>query len=151
PVEDLRRVDDDELSRRNKLGKEQEAVAYKKIKQSFRSLLQKHNKLRTGGEESPIPLFHLPIKVLHVDGDETYLDKCNDLYKRLGLHVQSIYLQEKDMAEQIGGLIETYRPQIVVITGHDAYTEKEKNISDLNAYRHSKYFVEAVKKAREIV
>jgi hypothetical protein len=41
-----------------------------------------------------------------------------------------------------------YRPDILVITGHDAYSKHKGGVNDLSAYRHSKHFVETVQKAR---
>jgi spore coat assembly protein len=35
-----------------------------------------------------------------------------------------------------------------VITGHDAYSKSKGKMTDINAYRHSKHFVQTVKEAR---
>ena len=52
------------------------------------------------------------------------------------------------MSQRIGGLIDYYRPDILVITGHDAYSKSKGEKTDINAYRHSKDFVQTVKEAR---
>lgn len=46
-------------------------------------------------------------------------------------------------------VIKEYKPDIVIITGHDAYLRKKSdNINDLKNYKNSGYFVKAVKAAR---
>src|SRR5690606_37730066 len=77
--------------------------------------------------------------------------KCLDLYERLGVSVIGVHCNEKEMHLRIGELIDQYRPDILVITGHDAYSKTKGKKIDLNAYRHSKYFVETVKEARKKV
>ena len=70
--------------------------------------------------------FLLPAKVLHLDGDQTYFKKCIKAYQKLGIHVHGLHVKE-DMASVIGELIEKISPDIVVITGHDSYSEKKGN------------------------
>lgn len=53
------------------------------------------------------------------------------------------------MSASIEELLDKYRPDILVITGHDAYSKQKGGIDDLNAYRHSKHFVETVQTARK--
>lgn len=95
--------------------------------------------------------FQMPGRVLHLDGDPFYLKKCLDLYEKLGVTVYGVHCDEKEMHLRIASLIEEYRPDILVITGHDAYSKTKGKKIDLNAYRHSKYFVETVKEARRKV
>ena len=54
------------------------------------------------------------------------------------------------MPFQIKDLLEKIQPDIMVITGHDAYSHNKGMKHDLSAYRHSKYFVEAVREARSV-
>ena len=53
------------------------------------------------------------------------------------------------MPKNIKEILEKYKPNILVITGHDAYYKRKGNKNDINAYKNSKYFAEAIKKARE--
>lgn len=50
---------------------------------------------------------------------------------------------------KIGQLIDHYRPDILVVTGHDAYSKAKGKKSDINAYRHSREFVQTVREARK--
>ena len=52
------------------------------------------------------------------------------------------------MPFEIYDLLEKYNPNILVITGHDAYYKKKGEINDINAYKNSLNFVNAVKSAR---
>ena len=79
----------------------------------------------------------MPGKVLHLDGDPIYLKKCMTLYEKVGIPVLGIHCNEKEMPDKIGGLIDLYRPDILVITGHDAYSKAKGKMTDINAYRHS--------------
>ena len=45
-------------------------------------------------------------------------------------------------------LLQKHKPDIVIFTGHDGMIKRGKNFNDINNYRNSKYFVNAVKEAR---
>ncbi|WP_419465980.1 sporulation peptidase YabG [Bacillus spongiae] len=92
--------------------------------------------------------FQVPGRVLHLDGDSSYLKKCTALYEKIGVPVYGVHCDEKEMPNKIASFIDHYRPDIMVITGHDAYSKAKGKKSDINAYRHSKYFVETVIEAR---
>ncbi len=92
--------------------------------------------------------FYLPAKVLHIDGDEDYLNRCLKFYKRNGILAIGKKINEKNVYEQIPLLLKEYKPDIVIITGHDAYIRKKGDINDLNNYKNSAYFVKAVKACR---
>lgn len=66
----------------------------------------------------------MPGKVLHLDGDASYLKKCLDVYERIGVPVYGVHCHEKKMPSMIDSLIDQYRPDILVITGHDAYSKQ---------------------------
>ena len=57
--------------------------------------------------------------------------------------------KEEDVPSKIYSLLEKYNPNILVITGHDAYHKRKGNVGDLDAYKNSKNFVEAVMEARK--
>ena len=83
--------------------------------------------------------FYLPGKVLHIDGDKDYLDRCMRFYDGLGIKANGISLSEDTMPSKALDLVKEYRPDIVVITGHDAYYSKKRNkanfISAIKALR----------------
>ena len=93
--------------------------------------------------------FYLPGKILHIDSDKDYLKRCLDYYKKLNIWAMGINEEEKNISTDIVKLLEEYKPNIVVITGHDAYYRKKGGADDLKAYKSSRYFADAIRKARE--
>lgn len=92
--------------------------------------------------------FYLPAKVLHIDGDEDYLRRCLKFYKRNGIMAIGKKVEEKNIYEQIPLLLKEFKPDIVIITGHDAYYKKKGDMNDIKNYKNSVYFVKAVQAAR---
>ncbi len=93
--------------------------------------------------------FYLPAKILHIDGDKDYLAKCLDYYKKKGVLAIGKKISEENISQNITSLIMEYKPDIIIITGHDAYYRKKNNPSDLKNYRNSANFVKAVQAARK--
>lgn len=92
--------------------------------------------------------FYLPGKILHIDGDNEYLEKCLKFYKTNKIYAEGKKINENDIAKQIPLLLKEIKPDILVITGHDAYYAKKGNKNDINNYKNSKNFVKAIKQAR---
>ena len=92
--------------------------------------------------------FYLPAKILHIDGDKEYLEKCLTFYKKKGVLAYGRKINEDHIYEAILPLLKEFKPDIVVITGHDAYYRKKGNINDLKSYKNSANFIKAVKVAR---
>lgn len=94
--------------------------------------------------------FYLPGKILHIDGDLEYLERCMRFYKNLGIKANGIAIKEEEISSKIVDLLVEYKPDIVVITGHDAYFSKRgNNIDDSSNYENSSNFVSAIKEARK--
>ncbi len=87
-------------------------------------------------------------KVLHIDGDSHYLNKCLNMYKKIGLYAYGVMIDEEKMANEVLKYIYQINPDIIVITGHDLFNQK--NIKDLNNYTNSKYYVDTVKEIRKV-
>lgn len=92
--------------------------------------------------------FYLPAKILHIDGDKDYLNRCMDFYKRANIFAVGEHVHENDVPNVIGKLLKKYKPDIIIITGHDA-VNKSKDINNINNYKNSKNFVKSVFVARE--
>ena len=93
--------------------------------------------------------FYLPGKILHIDGDQDYLDKSLEFYKSAGVLAVGKRISEDEVPEKIESLLNDIKPDILVITGHDAFYGKITNYGDLSKYKNSKYFMKSVQKARE--
>lgn len=92
--------------------------------------------------------FYLPGKILHIDGDEEYLEKCLKYYKKTGVYAIGKKIQENEIANQIGELLKSLKPDVVVMTGHDAFYEKKGDKNNISNYKNSFNFVKAVRAAR---
>ena len=92
--------------------------------------------------------FYLPGKILHIDGDEDYLKRCMDFYKKLNIMSYGLCLKESDIKTEILSYLEKLNPDVVVITGHDAYYKRKGSQDNILNYKNTENFVEAVKVAR---
>ena len=92
--------------------------------------------------------FYLPGKILHIDGDKDYLKRCIDFYKDMHLEAYGVNLDEDNFEREITSCLKEYKPDILVITGHDSF-KKSKNKNELSSYQNSNNFVKATVKARE--
>ena len=93
--------------------------------------------------------FYLPGKILHIDGDNEYLQRCLSFYKKHNVYAIGKRLNEVDVPYKIKDLLEEYKPDIVIITGHDAYYEKKGNINNIRNYKNTENFIKAVKECRK--
>ena len=94
-------------------------------------------------------VFGRPGKILHIDGDNEYLENCLKVYKKLKLEAVGRAIDEKDQPSKILEIVKEVKPDIVVLTGHDGIFKNKGNYLDEESYRNSKYFMEAVKVLRE--
>jgi spore coat assemly protein len=148
PYEDLIVINQSERMKMSRQYQSLEEQSYNLFRQDVSLLKQKQEYEATGAYSKPFNYFQIPGRVLHLDGDPSYLKKCLSLYEKIGVPVTGIHCNEKEMPGKIGQLIDYYRPDILVITGHDAYSKAKGKVTDINAYRHSKHFVQTVREAR---
>ena len=147
-LEDLEKVEDDFLG-------EKDRVFDDKINDIIKSVIlnrKNNNSLMRyeEAEESRIKrekelVFGRPGRILHIDGDSSYMETCLKAYKELNLNAIGVALSEREQPLKILSLVKEYNPDIVVLTGHDGVLKDSKGMLDLNNYRNSKYFIEAVK------
>lgn len=149
--DDLVVVDEKERNSRKQKEKEKVDQSYYLLTQDYQLQREKQEYYATSSYSHNEEFFHIPGRVLHVDGDPHYLQKCLSLYEKIGVPVDGVHVSEKEMPEKITELLDKYRPDILVVTGHDAYSKHKGSIDDLNAYRHSKQFVQTVLNARNKV
>lgn len=113
---------------------------------------------KSGFNRNEVMIFKRPGKVLHIDGDKNYLDMCMKSYKDLNIEAVGKVIAEVEQPKALAALLEQYTPDILVLTGHDAYIKTQSSVSpeqnrkDLNTlsnYKNSKYYIESVKIARK--
>lgn len=61
-------------------------------------------------------------------------------------HVYNIV--ESEQPRYVYNLLTKIRPNILVLTGHDAFIRKKSDMYNIDNYKNSRYFVEAVLEAR---
>ena len=88
-------------------------------------------------------------KILHLDGDRRYAEKSMKYYKSLGLNAVVKNIPESRQASSVRVLLNKYKPDILVLTGHDGMIKKGTAFNDIYNYRNSKYFIETVNEARK--
>lgn len=144
PIDDLEVVEDEEAERLRLPFFQREQELYRLIS-DHRRLTQ----LDRGTEQTDNRFITHPGKVFHLDGDSSYLQICLKQYEKLGIPAVGVRMDEKQMPSKVVALLEEYQPDILVITGHDSYRAGSGGDKhDLKNYRHSVYFIEAVKKVR---
>lgn len=149
--DDLEKVDDDFAGDKDRSFDSKINDIIKKV---ILSREQKNNQFMTrGSEEDNINrvekekglVFGRPGRILHIDGDPSYMETCLKSYKQLNLNAVGIAIAEREQPLKILSLVKEYNPDIVVLTGHDGVLKDSKGMLDLNNYRNSKYFIESVK------
>lgn len=93
--------------------------------------------------------FYLPGKILHIDADNDYLKRCLKYYEDMNIWAIGICEKEEIVPSKIRELLEEYNPNIVVITGHDAYYKNNDELNNIESYKNSENFVLSVKEARK--
>lgn len=113
---------------------------------------------KPGFYRNEVLIFKRPGKVLHIDGDKNYLEMCMKSYKELNIDAVGRVVAESEQPNAVEALLLQYTPDILVLTGHDAYVSPQKDVgpeqarkdlSNLSNYKNSKYYMEAVKTARK--
>ncbi|WP_096186142.1 sporulation peptidase YabG [Evansella halocellulosilytica] len=151
PLKDLIILEETERKKRENHQKAKEENCYQLFRQERKLIREKTEFEVTSGYTKKNDYFEVPGRVLHIDGDPLYLKKCTEVYDKLGVPVYGVHVKEKEMPLQTASLIEMVRPDILVITGHDAYSKNKGSKQDMKAYRNSRHFVDAVKEARKVV
>lgn len=85
--------------------------------------------------------------VVHFDSDSNYLEKCCDLYKKMGVYCYPILTKEENITNKINDEDFGFVPDVVVLTGHDLFIGGDKK--ELDSYTNSIYFVSGVRATRK--
>ncbi len=93
--------------------------------------------------------FYLPGKILHIDADKDYLKRCMKFYEKINIKAKGVRIKESEIKNHIPKLLDEFKPDILVITGHDAYYKKMGDEGDNNNYKNTLNFIEAVRIARK--
>lgn len=151
PIDDVERIDAEHL--RNEIiqmeTNRKEGLRRIMLRRGEEQEKTSHFLLR--GDRKKYSFFNLPGKVLHVDGDEEYLKMCLKTYRQLNMEAVGEWIAETDQPGRVIDILKKHRPDILVVTGHDALVGNgKKDFSNMDSYRNSKYFVQSVINARSL-
>ncbi len=147
PEEVNKRIKNDELSRRARIN---------------RCYINMNKKSNTNGymnyeikkeDENPYifkrdNMLKKPGVVLHIDGDLEYTQKCKENYRNMGLTAYTYNIPEAEQYKQVYSLLQKIRPNILILTGHDAFLRKRNDIYNIDNYKNSRFFLQGVLEAR---
>ena len=142
PIEDLMLVDKSIIKKtfeilENRINKRvKERLLYTNYLENLNSNKRFSEKIITG-------------KILHLDGDKKYSQKSYNYYKKVGLNAVVKNIPEYRQPKFVASLLKIYKPDILIVTGHDEMLNRNRNFNDIYNYRNSKYFISTVKEARK--
>ena len=142
PIEDLMLVDKSIIKKtleilENRINKRvKDRLIYTKYIENLNSNKRFSEKIITG-------------KILHLDGDKKYSQKSYNYYKKVGLNAVVKNIPEYRQPKFVASLLKIYKPDILIVTGHDEMLNKNRNFNDIYNYRNSKYFISTVEEARK--
>lgn len=153
PLTDLVKVDPASLGEKTQRARIKATASLQRLTQDRKDMAER-NKQSIAREWFPPgepSYFEVPGKVLHLDGDERYLQKSLDLYEKLRVPAQGYYVTESQMAGALYRLLPAIQPDILVLTGHDGVLKQRPtgDLYNLTSYKNSKHFVEAIQAARQ--
>ena len=93
------------------------------------------NSLGNNNDENRLKRLLYTGKILHLDGDRRYSEKSNKYYKSLGLNVIVKNIAENKQPRFVKVLVQRYRPDILVITGHDGMIKNGTGYQDIYNYQ----------------
>lgn len=79
------------------------------------------------------------------DGDDEYLERCMKFYNDLKIMAYGVKIQEQDIPYEVTNYLNKFKPNILVITGHDAMYNRDNKVS----YKNSDNFIKAIEEARK--
>lgn len=153
PKYDLKHVSKDEVESRLKniemTRRTRMSRCYNAVNRNRYGILREQNKL----EDNPNifkkeNILKKPGVILHIDGDPEYTEKCRENYKRMGITAYAYNIPEEEQYKHVYSLLQKIRPNILILTGHDAFIRKRNDIYNVDNYKNSKYYIQAVLEAR---
>ncbi|ATD55955.1 sporulation peptidase YabG [Clostridium chauvoei] len=151
--DDLQKVDDDFVGEKEKILNTRVTEAIDKaisLRGDTRAIRAINSRGTKNLKETPNKelVFGRPGKILHIDGDKEYLETCLKVYKQLSLEAVGISIPEREQPKKVVDLVKEIKPDIVVLTGHDGVLRVTDDYLNLDNYRNSKYYIEAVRALR---
>lgn len=151
PIYDLKRISKEEANRQML---ETEKNNRTRLSRTYNGLTNRFN-MRNNNVNMNVntmytkeSIYKKPGIVLHIDGDAEYARRCKDVYKKMGITAYVYNISESEQPKHIYSLLAKIRPNILIVTGHDAFIRKRNDIYNINNYKNSRYYIESVLEAR---
>lgn len=126
-----------------------EEDAYRIVKQEILKARHHAQRSKSRNRLFPLKIFRsVPGKILHIDSDGEFLKTCLKHYSDANLISVGKLLNEAEQPYSIKLLLKQYRPDILVVTGHDGISKKSGSLYSMDNYKNSRYFVQSCKEAR---
>jgi spore coat assembly protein len=90
-----------------------------------------------------------PGRILHIDSSKEFLDICVNHYRNSRIECESHTVAENKQPSVVVQMLQDYKPDIVVLTGHDGLKKGNVDLNSLDSYRTSRYFIQSVVEARK--
>jgi hypothetical protein len=105
---------------------------------------------RRSNPDFPSDLRCRPGTILQLDSSAEFLKKSRDLYAQAGFKSYGVVLAEKYQPQAVVKYVKYFRPDVLVVTGHDGL-KKGKPKHDVDSYTNSRYYIRSVAEARRVV
>lgn len=147
PLDDLERVTSDHLRKAIQEHESEHNATLRRV--MMRRVVDREQvELNRSEQSKKYNFFDIPGRVLHLDGDEEYLRMCLKTYNQLNIEAVGRHVDESKQPDVVTDLLKEFRPDILVVTGHDALLGGNKDWKEVSNYRNSKYFIQSVINAR---
>lgn len=155
PEYDLKRIDDDEVKKRLVNTEKSRHARMNRCYMNMNKKINNYYNIRDQYSEDDNPnlfkkevMLKKPGVILHIDGDAEYTNRCKENYKRMGITAYTYNVPESEQYKQVYSLLQKIRPNILILTGHDAFIKKRNDIYNIDNYKNSKYYIQGVLEAR---
>jgi spore coat assembly protein len=110
---------------------------------------RQHRHLRgENKKKSNTDYVNIPGTVLHLDGDQEYMEICRKAYAELEITNRCMYVPEKEQPQRVEELLREFNPDILVLTGHDGMAKEGRARDGIENYHNTQHFIGAVTRAR---
>ena len=130
-------------NRRTRMDRSYKNIKSRGVANSYRDTTQNFNNLYQREKT-----YKKPGTVLHLDADKDYCIECKEIYKKMGIKANIFNIDEREQYRQVVILLQRYKPEILVLTGHDAFIRRRNDMYNIDNYKNSRYYIQAVMEAR---
>ena len=130
-------------NRRTRMDRSYKNIKSRGVANSYRDITQNFNNLYQREKT-----YNKPGTVLHLDADKDYCIECKEIYKKMGIKANIFNIDEREQYRQVVNLLQRYKPEILVLTGHDAFIRRRNDMYNIDNYKNSRYYIQAVMEAR---